>query len=386
MKSSFMKKALLLFSSMLVFTDSQIMSQYAFSHQQYTFFDTQRNNRALPAEIYYPALSYGESKPFATGKFPVIVFGHGYLMGHEDYQYFTERMTSQGYIVVYVMTATNLFPDHEDFGKDLAFLENILKSEGSEPASFFYQHIAEKSAIMGHSMGGGASFIACENNTGPECMVTFAAAETLPSAITAAQNVTIPSLVISGEEDCVAEPAVHQLPIYENLGSSCKVFISILKGNHCNFADYNAACAFGESTCNSVSVLPQEEQHDVILDFVTLYLDYYLKNSDTSWTVFNDSLETSQRISFQRSCTPTKISEPAINPVVFYPNPANDRILFLSGDAVDDIQIWDAGGHFVKGVQHATSIDMANLKDGMYILLIKIGEVLTRQKLIVINR
>jgi dienelactone hydrolase len=381
-----MKKALLLFSYMLVFMDFPIMPQYAFSHQQFAFFDAQRNNRAISAEIYYPALSYGESQPFATGTFPVIVFGHGYLMGYADYLYFTERMASQGYIVVYAMTATNLFPNHEDFGKDLAFLESIMKSEGTGPASFFYQHIAEKSAIMGHSMGGGASFIACENNTGPDCMVTFAAAETLPSSITAAQNVTIPSLVISGEEDCVAEPSVHQLPMYENLGSSCKVLISIRNGNHCNFADYNAACTFGESTCGSKYTFPQEEQHDVILDFVTLYLDYYLKNNNTSWTAFNDSLETSQRITFLRLCTPTRISEPTVNPSVLYPNPANDRILFLSGDAVDDIQIWDAGGHFVTEVNNATFIDTAPLKDGMYILLIKNGEVLIRQKLIVINR
>jgi dienelactone hydrolase len=381
-----MKKALLLFSSMLVLVDFQTMSQYAVSHQQYTFFDTQRNNRTIPAEIYYPAQDFGESKPFASGTFPVIVFGHGYLMSHKDYQYFTEQMTSLGYIIVYAATETDLFPDHEDFGNDLAFLEKIMKSEGSRPVSFFYQHIAEKSAIMGHSMGGGASFIACENNTGPACMVTFAAAETLPSAITAAQNVTIPSLVISGEEDCVAEPAVHQLPMYENLVSTCKVFISIRKGNHCNFADYNAACNFGESTCNSASTHSQEEQHDVILDFVKLYLDSYIKNSDTSWTVFNDSLETSQRISFQQLCLPTKIPEPDFNPSVFYPIPANNMILFLSGDAVDDIQIWDAGGHFVKEVKNATSIDLANLQNGMYILLFKNGETLTRQKLIVIKR
>jgi len=53
-------------------------------------------------------------------------------------------------------------------------------------------------------------------------MITFAATETSPSAISAARNINIPSLVFSADEDCVTPPATNQLPVYDSLTSNCK--------------------------------------------------------------------------------------------------------------------------------------------------------------------
>jgi dienelactone hydrolase len=92
---------------------------------------------------------------------------------------------------------------------------------------------------MGHSMGGGASFLACENNSEPTTMVTFAAANTNPSSIQAAANVHIPTLLFAGEFDCVTPPVQHQYPMYEATASQQKIIIDIYGGGHCYFADYN---------------------------------------------------------------------------------------------------------------------------------------------------
>ena len=223
--------------------------------------------------------------------------------------YIEDSLVPLGYIVVFPTTESGLSPSHSDFGLDMAFLINQMKTEGASSSSFFYNHVSAQSAVMGHSMGGGCAFLACANNTVPTCMITFAAAETTPSAIAAADSITIPALVLSGSVDCVAPPASNQIPMYDSMASTCKFFLSIKNGSHCYFADYNFACTFGESTCDAVPPLSRAAQHQTILDFIKPFLAYYLKGNAASWTAFNDSLSVSDssRFTYQESCTITNI-------------------------------------------------------------------------------
>ena len=293
-------------------------------HQTVTFADPARGNRPIPSEIYYPALVAGENTPVSAGVFPVIVFGHGFQMGFDSYVYFKNSMVPDGYIVVFPKTENSLTPSHAEYGADLAFLVVQMKSEGMNPASPFFQHIDSTSAIMGHSMGGGASFLGCKNNSIPTVMVTWAAAETTPSAIAAARNITIPSLVFAADKDCITPPASNQIPMYDSLASGCKVFINIKGGGHCYFADANFICSLGEIGCPAFTI-SREQQHATTLDFTKLYLAYYLKNQPTAWNTFNDSLNNSPRITFQKSCTTTSLIQDIqkISLQVF-PNPAGD--------------------------------------------------------------
>jgi hypothetical protein len=68
-------------------------------------------------------------------------------------------------------------------------------------------------------------------------------------------------------------------------------------------------------------------QHAVILDFLVPYLDYNLKNNASAWILFNDSLEASSRISYEKSCTTTQVEKPD-NDQQFriFPNPAFDHL------------------------------------------------------------
>jgi len=49
-------------------------------HTTVTFVDSSRSNRQINTEIYYPAKSAGNNTPIATGVFPLITFGHGFVM------------------------------------------------------------------------------------------------------------------------------------------------------------------------------------------------------------------------------------------------------------------------------------------------------------------
>ena len=304
-------------------------------HRTLNFTDPGRNNRPVPSEIYYPATLSGENSPLANGMFPVVIFGHGFQMGFDSYSFFRDAIVPDGYILVFPKTETSLMPNHAEYGADLAFLVVHMKTEGNTPASPFFEHIDSTSAIMGHSMGGGASFLACKNNNIPTAMVTWAAAETSPSAIIAAKQITIPALVFSADKDCVTPPQTNQIPMYDSLGSSCKVFINIKGGGHCYFADANFICSLGEIGCPAFTIT-REAQHATTLDFTRMYLDYRLKGNQLSWNAFNDSLATSPRITFMKSCATTSV-EPGNEeiPVRIYPNPVLDMAT-ISGIALSE--------------------------------------------------
>jgi pimeloyl-ACP methyl ester carboxylesterase len=328
-----------LFSSLFCLLVFSLAAQnFPIGYQTMNFTDPARSNRPVPAEVYYPGLTAGSNTPLANGKFPVISFGHGFLMAYDSYLYLKDSLVPLGYIIAFAKTETGILPDNLEYGKDLAFLVNQMQSEGNAPSSAYYNHIDSTSAIMGHSMGGGASFLGCENNPVPDAMITFAAAETSPSAISAARNINIPSLVFSADQDCVTPPATNQLPMYDSLASDCKVFINIKGGGHCYFADYNFICSIGEVGCSSSFTITRDQQHDAVIDFLVPYLDYHLKKIPLAWTIFNDSLLYSQRITHMKSCITVGIADPgSLDQFVIYPNPVHDKVIVTSGRAQERI-------------------------------------------------
>ncbi|MCX7954428.1 MAG: proprotein convertase P-domain-containing protein [Bacteroidales bacterium] len=279
-----------------------LLSQnYYVGHRQFNFFDPSRN-RTIQAEVYYPATSTGDNKPFASGQFPLLVFGHGFMMSWDAYQWLWDSLVARGYIMVFPRTEGGMSPSHNAFGLDLKFLNDFILSEGNNSSSFFYQHILGTSAIMGHSMGGGSSVLAAANNTNLTTLVTFAAAETNPSAITAASNVTVPTLMFYGTNDGVTPPLNHQIPIYNALSSTCKTLIGINGGGHCYFANYNFYCSFGESSTNPQPTITREQQQAIVWQLLFPYLEFILKNNLDAKQLFYQRLNTMNTITFQRNC------------------------------------------------------------------------------------
>jgi pimeloyl-ACP methyl ester carboxylesterase len=375
-----MKIQVLQFILFLVVISVSVSAQpYQIGHRTMNFTDPARNNRPVPSEVFYPAVTAGNNTSFAEGAFPVIVFGHGFLMTYDAYLYLKDALVPLGYVITLTKTEGGASPDHAEYGADLAFLINQMKEEGSDPASPFYQHIDSTSAVMGHSMGGGASFLACANNTVPTAMITFAAAETNPSAIAAAADITIPSLVFAADEDCVTPPPQHQVPMYNALASDCKVYISITGGGHCYFGDYNFLCSLGEVSCQQNFTITREQQHDIILDFLIPYINFNLKNDQSSWILFNDSLESSARITYEKSCTLTQVGKSGnYRKFNVFPNPAVDHVFIeLPGNRENTIRILvrSISGNVVlsqtcKGLSSgcAEKINISTLPAGYYFI------------------
>ncbi len=275
---------------------------FPIGHSTITYTDAARSNRAIECEVYYPGLTVGNDVAIANGTFPVVVLGHGFAMGTNVYSNWWEEFVPEGFIFVLPNTEGSLLPapSHGDFGLDLQFLASEMQLENDNNASPFYQHITARTAIMGHSMGGGATILGSSNFNGVDCIVGLAPAETDPSAVTAASNVSAPALILSGASDGVTPPQDHHVPIYDALGSDCKYFATIADGSHCYFANYNFNCSFGEIIPGSLS---REDQQNVSYALVHPWFDYFLKDDCPAWDDFETALETENNIaSYASSC------------------------------------------------------------------------------------
>src|SRR4051812_5158954 len=97
---------------------------YSTGKRSITFIDGSRTDRPIPTDIYYPANTAGYNVPIASGtlKFPVVVFGHGFLIGSSSYKWLADSLVKTGYIVAFPNTEDGVLPSHLDFGLDLSFL------------------------------------------------------------------------------------------------------------------------------------------------------------------------------------------------------------------------------------------------------------------------
>lgn len=284
---------------------------HAIGHTTIMFEDPERNNRQIETEIYYPATSAGDDTPAVNDEFPVIVFGHGFVMAWSAYENLWTEFVPRGYIMAFPRTEGNIVStDHQQFGWDLEFLVTAMQQQGSVQNSVLYNRVAPETALMGHSMGGGAAFLAadslCNNgNQNLKTLIGLAPAESNSngvSSISSASEVTVPSFILSGVQDGVTPPADHHIPMYNNLASECKTILHITGGAHCYFANSNFNCDFGEGTSSTGISISRLEQHDVTFDLVNLWLDYSLKADCADFSVFNDSLTATPRATFDQVC------------------------------------------------------------------------------------
>ena len=129
---------------------------FKIGHVQRSFVDTTRNNRQVTCEIYYPANINGDNVAIANGIFPTLVFGHGFVMPASAYDVYWNAIVPKGYIMIFPTTESSLSPSHLNFGKDIAFLTQIMKQQHRISTSLFFNAVDSTSAVMGHSMGGGS--------------------------------------------------------------------------------------------------------------------------------------------------------------------------------------------------------------------------------------
>lgn len=344
-----------------------LWAQYAIGHTTITFQDPSRNNRAIETEIYYPASSTGANTPIAGGTHPVIVFGHGFVMVWSAYQNIWEELVPRGYILAFPRTEGNLLnTNHQRFGWDLQYLVGAMQTQGATPGSVLFGGVAPATALMGHSMGGGAAFLAADSlcqasSSLLKALIGLAPAESSSngvSSIRSAKMVQVPSLIFSGSQDGVTPPNVHHIPMYDSLASSCKTFINVVGGAHCYFANSNFNCDFGESTSSSGISISRTEQQQVLYDFLNPFLDYWLKLDCSIAPAWEDSLNTSVRITYQQDCSPSMVVD----------NSVTINQMMLTANATNALYQWYtcSAGALQTPISGATAATYTGMPGGSY--------------------
>jgi dienelactone hydrolase len=291
-----------------------LLSGYSASAQNFaigsttiTFNDPSRSNRAIETDIYYPATTAGSNTTVANGQFPVIVFGHGFVMTVAAYQNIWSSLVPQGYIVALPKTESGFAPNHTNFGRDLAYVVSALQQSGTTSGNIFNGKIAATSAVMGHSMGGGAAMLSVQYNASITVVAGLAPAETNPSASAAAQQINRPALIFAGGNDCVTPASQHSRLIYDNLTSSCKWYLSLNGGSHCQFANQNFNCSFGEATCSPSPTISRTVQQALVNEYLIPWLGFELKSECTPWILLQSTLDNDSRLTVTSSCNGASI-------------------------------------------------------------------------------
>lgn len=380
-----------LLSALLLLGFQCVVAQpFAVGHQSVTFNDPARS-RNIAVELYYPADTAGDNVAMASGTdlFPVIAFGHGFVMTVDAYDYLKDMIVPAGFIFVLPKTEGGILPSHLEFGKDLAFCIEKIKALGQDGSSFLNGKVAGTSAVMGHSMGGGAAFLAAGLNNQITALATLAPAETNPSAVAAAGSLVLPSLVFAGANDCVTPPPNHQIPMYDALQSGCKTYISITGGSHCQMANNNFLCSVGEASCSPDAEISRDTQHTIIMGYLINWLKRQLQADCEAGAVFDAQILTDIAITYQKNCTqcePLGVTSPEIDMQIF-PNPVRTALRVVGPYEHAMLTLFDAQGRKVleSAVSNQTAADVSTLSNGCYWYVLSTGSALVKRGLLLKN-
>jgi hypothetical protein len=228
---------------------------------------------------------------------------------------------------------------------------------------------------MGHSMGGGAAFIAASQDEGPDLLIGLAPAETNPSAIAASSSVIAPTFVFSGEGDNVTPPQDSHIPIYDACTAVCKGFINIIGGAHCYFALSNFFCDFGETTAGSDIQIQRGEQQSITYSLLEPLFQSFLLNDEDAFQIFSDSLSQSSRINGSLQCddNPLELQNKISEDLLLYPSPAGEFIhVELAALEKQSFNVMNFQGQIVlKGELESgiNTLQLQELRTGLYVLV-----------------
>lgn len=340
--------------------------------------------RDIGTEVYYPATIAGNNQPVASGQFPVIAFGHGFVMSWDSYDNIYNLLASKGYIVLLPRTEGGFSPTHAEFGSDLKYLANAgmtLNSISSPTVlTIFNGKVAQKSAIGGHSMGAGSSYLAAANNNSITCLFNFAAATTNPSSINSASLISVPALVISGARDCVADTTV-QNSHYNALGSSKKYHVILKQLTHCDFGNgTNTNCTLGQGSSGCGNQVSNSLAFSRYMGYLEPFLNNLLKNDCPEGQRFMDSVNaaSSIRAGLKKqgsiACISTSLEETKEALFSISPNPVEDWLqitLTKQFDSDVKVEIINLTGQvlynsFINNTH--SSLDLSNYSKGLYFI------------------
>lgn len=142
---------------------------------------------------------------------PAVAFGHGWLQPIARYEELLRHLASWGMVAAAPATQGGAFASHSQLATGLHTVLDVCA--GARLGEGGISVDPARLALAGHGMGGGCAVLAAAVDDRCCAVVTLAVAETMPSAVAAARECTMPALHLAGGKDLLAPPIGHAEPL-----------------------------------------------------------------------------------------------------------------------------------------------------------------------------
>eukprot|EP01084_Bolivina_argentea_P230814 389391_1 len=173
-----------------------------------TIVNTEANNHEIPITIHYPSANVNE-------QYPVMVFYHGWECMITWYDFIWQTLVPLGLIVAMPndYTASNATNENE-CAVTQRYTLDWIKQCNTNPSCPLYQLVSDKSIAIGHSMGGGVTFLSSSSNYSLQqtfkysfdAAFTFAGCGDANDIIQAVKYIDIPIFIFTASHDCMCPP------------------------------------------------------------------------------------------------------------------------------------------------------------------------------------
>ncbi len=163
---------------------------------------------------------------------PAVGFGHGWLQPMSRYEELLRHLASWGVVAAAPATQPGVWPAHRQFAIDLR-----TALDGCGGVRLGNGEISVdpgKLGLVGHGIGGGCAVLAAAADDRCRVVATLALAETMPSAVAAARECTMPGLHLAAGKDRVAPPIGHAQPAAKAWGGPVQLR-TLPKASHLGF-------------------------------------------------------------------------------------------------------------------------------------------------------
>ena len=167
--------------------------------------------------IYYPTST-------AAGTFGAVAISPGFTATQSSIAWLGPRLASQGFVVITIDTNT-IYDQPDSRGDQLRAALSYLTNSSSVRSRID----ASRLAVAGHSMGGGGSLEAAQDQPTLQAAIPLAPWNTQKTW----SSLRVPTFIIGGEADSVAPVATHSEPFYNSIPASAeKAYMELNGASH----------------------------------------------------------------------------------------------------------------------------------------------------------
>lgn len=167
--------------------------------------------------IYYPRTS---------GRYGLIAISPGFTATESSVAWIGEKLASHGFVAIVINTNSTLDQPSSRARQLRAALDHAISSASSTVRN---RIDPSRQAVAGHSMGGGGSLIAAEDDPSLKAAFPLTPWNTSSSFT----RVRVPSMIFGADGDTIAPVAVHARPFYGSIPrTTSKAYAELQSATH----------------------------------------------------------------------------------------------------------------------------------------------------------